>query len=57
VISAKAAYSDVSTTGERQLRKRSQAQRSAGAPAKKTPKKTAKAAKVSNDPALCALRL
>jgi len=46
-ISAKAAFSDLSTTGERQLRKRPHASQSASAPVKKTPKKTAKTPKVN----------
>jgi len=45
LFSAKAAFSDLSTTGERQLRKRPQASQSASAPAK-TAKKTAKTPKV-----------
>jgi len=54
LIAAKAAFSDLSTTGERKLRKRPQAAHSASAPAKKTAKKTAK---VSTDYAVCAVAL
>jgi len=57
LIAAKAAFSDLSTTGERKLRKRPQAAHSASVPAKKTAKKTAKTAKVSTDYAVCAVAL
>jgi len=42
LIAAKAAFADLGTTGERQLRKRPQATQSSGASAAKTVKKTSK---------------